>query len=95
MKDSEIYLRAAEGVSGRHESFDTRHGGAYGCCDFIEVNCGTQTARRLVGEFGSLFFHSDGNPTELGYWMGYGDESNKARVLALLFMSAIAKSEGR
>ncbi len=93
MKDSEIYLRAAELCAIRHETKDPKEIYRIGCCDFIEL-ADFDASWRLIGQFTALF--KPRNPDRPLYWFGpFCKETHKARVLALLFMHEIAKDEGR
>lgn len=93
MKDSQIYLRAAELCAIKHEVGSNNPDA--GCCDFICSAGGARGWALVDNEFEPLF--KPEHTSRPLYWFGSlgPAENNKARVLALCFMAAIAESEGR
>ena len=94
MKDSEIYLRAAELLEKTGGNYLK---GKYGCCDFINYFSSKKQLQRDQppdDKFSELFAP---HYPEL-YWgnqWGNKKECYQCRVLALLFMHQIALDEER
>ena len=101
MKDSEIYLKAAESIR-----FTYRGNGCWYCCDAIYAAGGLK-ANSAEFKFKQLFLPDASDDESLGFWEECLDwtpdgvavpgtgKDQQARVLALCFMAAIAQSEGR
>jgi hypothetical protein len=97
MKDSEIFLRAAETCALPVETWSDEH--YYCACPAIS-NAGDYgpAANRLRKEFELMFMPQRPGPD--GEWFGkyYGQNAannSHYRVIALGFMAAIAADEGR
>lgn len=86
MKSSATYLRAAEKIFLGKE---------YYCCKAI-CSSSYETDKAFNEFFRPTRTDKDGYYYHLyGFWDGVSVKTQKERVLALLFMAAIAESEGR
>jgi len=97
MKDSEIYLRAAELINNGTAQ--------YSCCAISSAECGgvddlynAECAPRRIYDDLFVDLNADTVPAGYGHISGTIDclpNSKEWRLTALCFMAAIAKSEGR
>ena len=95
MKESEIYLKAAELLdANKGETYKFM----YGCCDFINnFSTDKQLCRFMppVDKFAELFAPRHNELYWGDQWSDDADERYQCRVLALLFMHQIALDEER